>query len=75
MTPGVPKIVDEIRRGQVRSVTDDGQVVLLMPDGRERTVIIPIEAVPLVKRLAALDREIDRERPVSLRRGRSGVSR
>jgi hypothetical protein len=62
MTPGVPKIVDDMRRGRVHSVTDEGEVLLLMPDGKRRTVNIPLETVPLVRRLAALDREIDQDR-------------
>ncbi len=61
MMPGVPRIVDDMRRGRVHSVTDEGEVLLLMPDGRKRTVSIPLETVPLVRRLAALDRELDRE--------------
>jgi hypothetical protein len=62
MTMGVPRVVDDMRRGRVHSVTDEGEVVLLMPDGKKRTVTIPLETVPLVRRLAALDQEIDRER-------------
>jgi hypothetical protein len=62
MMPGVPKIVDDMRRGRVQEISDDGEVLLLMPDGRRRTVTIPLETVPLVRRLAALDLELERER-------------
>jgi hypothetical protein len=62
MTPAVPRIVDDMKRGRVQSVSDEGEVMLLLPDGKKRTVNIPLETVPLVRRLAALDREIDQER-------------
>ncbi len=62
MTLGVPRNVEETRRSKVQSVTEEGEVVLLLPDGQRRTVTIPLETVPLVRRLAALDREIDLER-------------
>jgi hypothetical protein len=62
MLQAVPKIVDDMRRGRVRSVSDDGEVVLTMANGKDRLVRIPLESVPLVRRLVALDRESERTR-------------
>ena len=53
--------IEELRGSRVRSVTDDGLVVLLHADGQQRTVTVPPESVPMVRRLAEMDREIDRE--------------
>jgi hypothetical protein len=46
-------------RGRVEYVSDDGMVVLLLPDGQRRTTTIPRRAVAGFRRLAALDREFD----------------
>jgi hypothetical protein len=54
--------LNDMRRGRVQNVSDEGMVVLLLPDGKQRIVAIPLETVPLVRRLAALDRELDRDR-------------
>jgi hypothetical protein len=60
---GVERVmeVDDMRRSRVACVSDDGMVVLRLPDGRRRTVTIPRESVSLVRRLADIDRERDRE--------------
>ena len=52
--------VEEMRRSRVACVSDDGLVVLKLPDGRQRIVTIPRESVTLVRRLAAIDRANDR---------------
>jgi len=51
--------VDEMRRSRVACVSDDGLVVLKLPDGKQRIVTIPRESVSLVRRLAAIDRDRD----------------
>jgi hypothetical protein len=51
--------VDEMRRSRVACVSDDGLVVLSLPDGKRRVVTIPRESVSLVRRLAAIDRDRD----------------
>jgi hypothetical protein len=61
MATGKGLRVEDVRRSRVEFVSDDGVVVLLMPDGRRRTTTIPLRSVPLVRRLAALDQEIDLE--------------
>jgi hypothetical protein len=48
-----------MRRSRVDCVSDDGLVVLLLPDGQRRIVAIPRESVAMVRRLAALDSERD----------------
>ena len=53
--------IEELRGSRIQSVTDDGAVVLLHPDGQQRIVTVPRESVPIVRRLAEMDREIDRE--------------
>ena len=61
-------LVEEMRHSRVAVVSEDGQVVLRFPDGTERTLSIPREAVKLVRRLAAIDRELD-EKARRVRRG------
>ena len=51
--------VDEMRRSRVACVSDEGMVVLKLPDGQQRIVAIPRESVSLVRRLAAIDLERD----------------
>jgi hypothetical protein len=51
--------VDELRRSRVEFVSDEGLVVLLMADGRRRTATVPLRSVALVRRLAAIDRELE----------------
>jgi hypothetical protein len=53
--------VEEMRRCRVEFVSDEGVVVLLLPDGQRRTTTISPRSVPLVRRLAALDKELDLE--------------
>jgi hypothetical protein len=53
--------VEVVRRSRVEFVSDEGIVVLLLPDGQRRTTTIPPRSVPLVRRLAALDKELDLE--------------
>ena len=53
--------VEGVRRCRVEFVSDEGIVVLLMPDGQRRTTTILPKSVPLVRRLAALDKELDLE--------------
>jgi hypothetical protein len=62
MRERVPRIVGDIRRGRVEAVSDAGEVLLILPGGTSRTVSIPVETVPLVRRLAALERELEAER-------------
>ncbi len=50
-----PSAVDEMRRSRVACVSDDGLVVLRLPDGHQRIVAIPRESVSMVRRLAAID--------------------
>jgi len=57
MAAGKELRLEEVRRSRVELVSDDGVVVLLMPDGQRRTTTIPPSSVPLVRRLAALDQE------------------
>ncbi len=52
--------VEEMRRSRVACVSDDGLVVLKLPDGQQRIVAIPRESVTLIRRLAAIDSERDR---------------
>ena len=56
-------LVEEARRSRVEFVSDEGVVVLLLPNGQRRSTTIPSKSVPLVRRLAALDRELDWEFP------------
>ncbi len=53
--------IEELRGSRIQSVTDDGVVVLLHAEGRQRTLTVLRESVPMVRRLAEMDREIDRE--------------
>jgi hypothetical protein len=52
--------VEDMRRSRVVCVAEDGLVVLRLPDGTSRIVTIPRESVTYVRRLADIDREIDR---------------
>jgi hypothetical protein len=47
--------VDVMRRSRVACVSDDGLVVLKLPDGQQLVVTIPRESVSMVRRLAAID--------------------
>jgi len=53
--------IEHVRGCRVWSVTDDGVVVVLQPDGGRRTVNVPRDSVSLVRCLAEMDREIERE--------------
>lgn len=50
-------------RGRVEFVSDDGVVVLLLLDGRRCTAVVPPKSVPLVRRLAGVNCELDLELP------------
>jgi len=63
MTVERAMLVEEARRSRVEFVSDEGVIVLLLPDGRRRSTVIPPKSVPLVRRLAALDCELDWEFP------------
>ena len=63
MTVERTMLVEEARRSRVEFVSDEGVVVLLLPDGQWRSTAIPPKSVPLVRRLAALNRELDLEFP------------
>ena len=52
---GAGSQVDVMRRSRVACVSDDGLVVLRLPDGQQRLVTIPRESVSMVRRLAAID--------------------
>jgi len=55
------ELMENLRWSRVVSVSDDGEVVLSLPDGQCLTVTIPHGSVRLVRRLAELDGEIDRD--------------
>jgi hypothetical protein len=59
MAAGKSLSVEERSKSRVEFVSDDGVVVLLLPDGQRRTTTIPPKSVALVRRLAALDRNLD----------------
>ena len=61
MGAGAQLPVEDMRRCRVEFVSDEGVVVLLLPDGQRRTTSVPPRSVPLVRRLAALDKELDLE--------------
>ena len=63
MARGMQLPIEEVQRSRVESVSDEGLVVLVLPDGQRRTTTIPPKSVPLVRRLAALDKELDLELP------------
>ncbi len=64
MTVERAMLVGELRRSRVEFGSDEGLVVLLLQDGQRRTTTtIPPKSVPLVRRLAALNRELDWEFP------------
>ncbi len=48
--------VEEISRSRVEFVSDDGVVVLVMPDGQRRAANVPPNLVGLIRRLAAIKR-------------------
>ena len=53
--------VEDVRSSRVEFVSDDGVVVLLLPDGQRLTTTIAPKSVPLVRRLAAINRDLDWE--------------
>jgi hypothetical protein len=55
------ELAENLRWSRVVSVSDDGEVVLRLPDGQFLSVTIPQGSVPLVRRLAEIDGEIDRD--------------
>ena len=50
-------------RGRVEFVSDDGVVVLVLADGQRRFTTVSPRSVPLVRRLAAADRDLEWELP------------
>jgi hypothetical protein len=52
--------VEEISRGRVEFVSDDGVVVLVTPDGQRRAATVPPAMVGLIRRLAAINRGKER---------------
>ena len=56
-----PIPVEETSRSRVEFVSDDGVVVLVSPDGQRRAATVPPNLVSLIRRLAAINRDRDRE--------------
>ena len=51
--------VEELARGHVEAVSDDGVVVLVLPDGQRRAATVPPNMVGLIRRLVAINRSKD----------------
>ena len=50
---------EELARGRVEFVSDDGVVVLVLPDGQRRAATVPPNMVGLIRRLVAIHRSKD----------------
>ena len=55
------QLMENLRWSRIVSVSDDGEVVLRLPDGQRLSVTIPQGSVSLVRRLAEIDGEIDHD--------------
>jgi len=44
---------------RVESISDEGEVVILFPDGDRCTITVPLDAVPKFRRLVEMDQELE----------------